>query len=297
MNRYYGMVTTGISKKYTDHALSSFFEHTKLQDGDRFFLIVNDGEYDIKNYPVDVIKNDAPKSFAANVNQVLEKSYEDKKDIVFCNNDLIFTKNWSESLTKKRDAIYIANSNQYVNLYNKNFLFGNNVELDEYLKFKKDFEEVVDYYSKLDNKDFSILHPSFYCFFVPYEILAILGPFDEKFDRAGGEDIDYRLKGLLKGFETYISSNCYLLHFQGRSSWRSGEDYKSTLQNENRYREHFKNVWGQEVAKIFLHDHNYIHNLMIYDLYNYYKNNQFKKLLEECLKIQGEMDVRKRIKA
>jgi GT2 family glycosyltransferase len=291
------MVTTGISSRYTDYALKSFFEHTRLKEGDRFFLIINDKDYKVGDYPVDVIKNSQPRSFAANVNQVLEKSYADKKDMIFCNNDLIFTKNWSVSLSEKRNAIFIPNSNQYISLYNKNFSFDNNVDLDDYLKFKNDFDEVVDYYSTLKNNDFNILHPSFYCFFVPYEILSVIGPFDEKFDHAGGEDIDYRLKALVKGYDTLISGNSYVLHFQGKSTWRSGQDYQITLQTENRYREYFRSVWGQEVAKIFLHDHNYIHNLIIYDLYIYYKNKQFKKLLEECLKIQGEMDVRKRIKA
>ena len=48
--------------------------------------------------------------------------------------------------------------------------------------------------------------------------------------------------------------NCasYLLHFYGKSSWRSGENEKKTAERYNNYKNYFEKKWGKELAEKYL---------------------------------------------
>ena len=65
------------------------------------FLINNDNseidKLSIYN-KISLIKNNKPLSFAANVNQGISKAIKSKKNLIFLNNDIIFTENWVHSL-------------------------------------------------------------------------------------------------------------------------------------------------------------------------------------------------------
>jgi hypothetical protein len=88
------MVTTMHSNAYTDYALSSLIRHTRFEPDDEIVLIDNDRAYG--ELPpecrgrVTVQINESPQSFAANVNQTMQRARERKADVVFLNNDLIF---------------------------------------------------------------------------------------------------------------------------------------------------------------------------------------------------------------
>ena len=109
------MVTLKSSHIYTEYALKSFFKNTALDDQDEFLLIDNDGcQIDKLSYSkkIQIIKNQSPLSFAENVNQVITKAIKNKKNLIFLNNDIIFTKNWFEPLKINSDNISIPLNNQ-----------------------------------------------------------------------------------------------------------------------------------------------------------------------------------------
>ena len=89
------MVTLKSSHDYTNYAIDSFFKNTKLNNSDEFLLIDNDDcELNkFSNYKkIKIIKNKFPMSFAKNVNQSINYALKNKKDLIFLNNDIIFTK-------------------------------------------------------------------------------------------------------------------------------------------------------------------------------------------------------------
>ena len=109
------MVTLKSSNVYTDYALKSFFKNTEIDNDDEFLLINND-KCDTKKFSsynkVEILENKQPSSFAQNVNRVINLAKKKGKDIVFLNNDIIFTKNWFYSLKKNTENISIPANNQ-----------------------------------------------------------------------------------------------------------------------------------------------------------------------------------------
>ena len=101
MSNIFGIVTLKNTDFYTGHALESFFKYTQMNHDDEFFLIDNDGcdtdRYSIYN-KIKLIKNNRPLHFAENINQIMDIAIKAKKDLIFLNNDLIFTENWTKPL-------------------------------------------------------------------------------------------------------------------------------------------------------------------------------------------------------
>jgi len=64
----------------------------------------------------------------------------------------------------------------------------------------------------------------------------------------GGEDIDYRIRASQLGYDIQIDTSSYLLHFYGKSIWRSGESKEKTLKREKNYRQYFEKKWGKEMS-------------------------------------------------
>ena len=99
MSNLFAMVTLKSSHHYTVYAIESFFKNTELHDNDEFLLIDNDGceldQFSIYK-KIKTIKNKSPLSFAENVNQAINKAIKDKKNLIFFNNDIIFTKKLAE---------------------------------------------------------------------------------------------------------------------------------------------------------------------------------------------------------
>jgi hypothetical protein len=105
----YAMISTKNSRYYTDQAVASFLKSTKLTDNDEFYLIDNDheGDYD---YGVKVSINNTPKSFAANVNDMIARA--DGRDVFVLSNDVSFTPNWSEPLKQYSNILLLPSCNQ-----------------------------------------------------------------------------------------------------------------------------------------------------------------------------------------
>jgi glycosyltransferase involved in cell wall biosynthesis/GT2 family glycosyltransferase len=248
---YYCMVSTHNSEEYTDLAINSFFRNTEFRKQDRFFLIDNDGKYQLTQNrdKITIISNHQPKSFAENMNFVMKLAFIDKSDFFGLNNDLFFTENWNENFgTRKSISVPLCNqklTGEFGDLKIKSAMnindFGEKeTELNEFVK-------TIDP-QKL-NIDKQIL--GFHCFHIPYEVLSKVGFFDEKFVN-GAEDIDYRLRAYDLGFDMDVNCSSYLLHFCGKSTWRSGETKDKTLTREKNYRKYFEKKWGKSVANQLL---------------------------------------------
>jgi glycosyltransferase involved in cell wall biosynthesis/GT2 family glycosyltransferase len=245
--KYFCMVNTKNSQEYTYKALETFAKHTRLNQGDKFFLIDNDDSFQHKINGINLIKNKTPQSFAKNVNQVLSEAIENKADFVMLNNDIIFTENWLEPLIN-HNSITLPLCNQYITEKTNKFEVLPAMDISEYIGNEKEFDDIS---KKITSRNLNFNQPkliSFYCFYLPYSISSVVGLFDEDFGKGGGEDVDYRLRAHLKGYETRLVSNSYVLHFMGKSTWRGGETQEETQKRNEEYYQHFVSKWGKETA-------------------------------------------------
>jgi|TARA_B110000438_G_scaffold287616_1_gene320136 GT2 family glycosyltransferase len=286
MPNLFSMVTLKESNNYTIEALKSFFKYTFLKNDDDFYLIDNDKSENNQflNYKtIKIINNSKPMSFAENVNQSIEIAIKNKKDLVFLNNDIVFTKNWFKPFILESESISIPCNNQIfqyesdlgilklkptMNLNN----FNNNYEL---------LEEILEQHKlkiKSGQKFQTLLMP-FYAFKIPYEILKNVGYFDISYGTGGGEDIDYRFRCAIKGYNVNYLTDSYLLHFHGKSTW--GIESEEEIRKRNiKYKEIFKKKWGNEATKIFIERENFLEILQNKNLINLYKKNNFTELIK-----------------
>ena len=108
----------------------------------------------------------------------------------------------------------------------------------------------------------------FFCFKIPNKILNEIGLFDISFVD-GAEDIDYRIRCAIKGYDVNFLSGSYLLHFHGKSTWDGIESKQATEERNRIYIKTFKKKRGEEITQIFLMRINFL------DSYNTdFKNNR-----------------------
>ena len=244
---YYCMTSTKSTEKYTDFALKSFFRNTELGEKDKFFLIDNDGQYSLTNYRehITLIANNTPKTFASNMNFVMKLALVDEVDFFGLSNDVVFTENWNQDFNTK-NTVLVPLCNQkligdYGNLKIEPVMDLENIEGKE--NELNEFVKTLNVQPEQINK--SII--GFFCFYIPHKILSTVGFLDENFEN-GGEDVDYRLRVHQLGYDVDLNYNSYLIHFSGKSTWRSGEKKEKTLTREKNYRKHFEKKWGKKVA-------------------------------------------------
>jgi glycosyltransferase involved in cell wall biosynthesis/GT2 family glycosyltransferase len=244
---YYCMVTTDNSKKYTDLAIETFFRYTDFKNQDRFFLIDNDNKYQLTQYTdkITKISNNTPKTFAENMNLVMKLAFLDKADFIGLNNDLVFTENWNQNFGKSK-AISVPLCNQKLTGEYGSLKIKSAMNLEDYQGKETELNEFV---KGIDSDKLKIdaTVVGFHCFHIPHEIISKIGFFDERFEN-GGEDVDYRVRASQLGYAIEIDTTSYLLHFYGKSIWRSGEAKEKTLKREKNYRQHFEKKWGKNVA-------------------------------------------------
>lgn len=246
--RYFCLINTKKAQNYTLKAISSFSRNTPFRDSiDKFFLIDNDSSFDIETWGMIVIKNDTPKNFAENINQILELAIRDKADFILMSNDIIFTQNWLQPLINY-ESIILPLSNQNITEQTEKFKTKFVMSLEDYIGNEDELEIIA---KKITQKDLKFKQPKlipYFCFYLPYVISSVVGLFDENFGRGGGEDVDYRLRAAEKGFQTIMSPHSFVLHFMGVSTWRSGETEQSTEMHNKKYRDYFVSKWGQQLA-------------------------------------------------
>jgi GT2 family glycosyltransferase len=245
------MITTKNSDHYTDLAISSFFRFTKLKSNDIFYLIDNDQIVTTQRPNVTVIVNEQPKSFAKNINQIINIS--NGKDIIVLNNDVVFTENWLQPLTQHNNVIVIPSCNQTHEYNTDQLTLTNSMSIDQFDNKFYYLSDIVRQHKQSNPSGFyeRLLMP-FYVFRLPYEVYSRVGLFDESFGIGGGEDVDYRIRAIESGFNVKYTTQSYLLHFHGKSTWDGGETFEETQQRNKLYFNKFIEKWGSDLANLLI---------------------------------------------
>ena len=167
------------------------------------------------------MKNEWPKSFAQNVNSILTIALKDDANLVFLNNDIIFTHDWLPPLLKSDAVITLPCCNQYEIYKNNEFSLSVAMDLKDFIGHEKSFEEIIRRRSQERlGPEYMYSHfLPFYCFSLPHAVASKVGLFDEGFGKGGAEDVDYRIRANLNGFDVAIALDSYVLHFMGKSTW------------------------------------------------------------------------------
>ena len=256
MNHLFCFVSSANTENFSRLALYSFFKETKLETGDIFVFVNNDGTNAFKEeYPIDIyINNKTPKSWATNFNKGLRIAQKFKKHFVILTNDIIFTKDWFKPLKQRDDAIIIPSCN--INyLYNApGFKTSPCMQLEEYVGKEKYLEAIVEFHKtrfKFDHLQERIFM-QMYLARIPYQIHSSVGLFDYTFSNAGGEDTDYRIRCAIQGFKVLIANHSLTLHFHGKSTWDGVESTFEEEQRRAKYLDRSMKKWGLDITEIFM---------------------------------------------
>jgi GT2 family glycosyltransferase len=256
MNHVFCFVSSKITEQYSKLALDSFFKHTKLEDGDIFVFVNNDGTNAFrKDYPIDIyVNNKTLKSWAENFNKGLRVAKKFKKHFVVITNDVIFTKGWLEALKQTEDMILIPVCN--VNFMYKSSIFSTApvMQLEDYIGKEPYLDAVVSFHQnnfkpeELDEKIFMQM----YLARIPYKVHNDVGYFDHTFSNCGGEDMDYRIRSAIKGYKTMLAKHPFILHFHGKSSWDGAESTEQERVRRDQYLKKGVEKWGEDLTEIFI---------------------------------------------
>ncbi|NMC64407.1 MAG: glycosyltransferase family 2 protein [SAR324 cluster bacterium] len=250
------MISTAASGEYTVHALRSFFANTPLADKDTFYLIDNDKSLrkeDLKEWPrVNLCQNPSPYSFAKNANKAIELALEKKGDLFLLNNDIIFCENWLEPLLIEIPVIISAISNQYIQYTFGDLTLRPCMDLSDYLNYGYEFNSIIKAHHSKQWSYRQVLSAPFFCVRIPKSVFQEVGNFDCSFGKGGAEDNDYCLRAYLQGFGVFLSLDSYVLHFQGKSTWRGPESKEDTEARNKRFLRVFAEKWGKRLQRLMI---------------------------------------------
>ena len=276
MGILYGMVTLKVTNEYANKAVDSFFKNTILNSDDKFIMVDNDGDFksNWNNGRIDddnFILNDKIESFSYNMNILIRIAIKENKDLVLLNNDVIFTPNWSELLVIDDMTLSLPSCNQTHNLG-----IPSSLSIDEF----NDRYDILNEISLRVNNEMryfqSMLMPFYVCR-IPLRIVKEVGEYDEMFVH-GGEDVDYRLRCLMKGFNvTYTPS--FLLHFNGKSSWNGVETLEQTRERDYNYKIRFISKWGLDLKDLCFINSDTMRVINKYNLNDLIYNGDFNNLI------------------
>ena len=144
-------------------------------------------------------------------------------------------------------------------------------------------EVVKKHYEKYKNfEKFQGLLMPFFCFKIPNKILNEIGLFDISFVD-GAEDIDYRIRCAIKGYDVNFLSGSYLLHFHGKSTWDGNETLEETRERNKIYTEIFLKKWGNDLTQIFLIRRDILEILEKKGITELFKKGKFGNLIRKLL--------------
>lgn len=290
MNNLFAMVTLKSSHLYTGYAIESFFKNTELHNDDEFLLIDNNGceldKFSIYK-KIKTVKNQFPLSFAENVNQAISKAIKSQKNLIFLNNDIIFTKKWVQPLQLNSKNISIPVNNQLFPYQSDcgNLKLKTTMKLEDFNENYILLNDIVEKHKKKfkTHQQLQALLMPFFCFKIPYQILNEVGYFDKVFV-CGAEDVDYRIRCAKKGYDVNFLSDSYLLHFHGKSTWDGGETNNQTAERNKLYVEAFLKKWGEDMTQIFILRKNFSNILYKKGLNGMFQQGRFRELIKQLLK-------------
>ena len=252
----FGMITTSRSREYTPVALKSFFDRTPFNPGDRFILIDNDGDFalpaDVPADRVTVVRHSEPQGFASNANLLLAEAKTQGADLFLLNNDLVFTTGWLEPLLADRRALLSPMSNAEVAHAAGALRTQPAMDLGEYIGREADLEAIARKHRGTHSGYKTAATVPFFCIKIARAVYETVGEFDERFGKGGAEDRDYTIRAWIAGIPLEYALESYVLHFQGRSTWRGGETRDEQRQRDAHYLEAFQTKWGAALTQAFV---------------------------------------------
>ena len=256
MNHVFCFVSSANTENFSRLALYSFFLNTKLEPGDIFVFVNNDGTNAFrKDYPIDIyVNNKNPKSWAENFNKGLRVAKKFKKHFIVITNDVVFTKGWLEALKQTDDMILIPACNVNFMYKSPNFSTAPTMYYDEYIDKEPYLDAIVDFHQnnfKLDSLKERIFM-QMYLARIPYKIHDEVGYFDHTFSNCGGEDMDYRIRAAINGYKTMLAIHPFILHFHGKSSWDGAESTEQEKVRRDQYLKKGVDKWGEDLTEIFI---------------------------------------------
>ncbi len=252
----FGMITTAGSRDYTPVALRSFFAHTPADQCGRFVLIDNDGDFmlppDVPGDRVTVIRRETPHGFAANANLLLAQARELGADLFLLNNDLVFTTGWLEPLLADRRSLISPLSNAQVAYTSGSFAPKAAMDLAEYAGHEADLEAIAQHHRANASGYRTVSSVAFFCIKIPRSVYEVVGDFDEGFGKGGGEDRDYAVRAWIASIPQEFALGSYVLHFQGKSTWRGPETTEERRARDAFYMRAFEKKWGPALTHAFM---------------------------------------------
>lgn len=275
---FYGMVTVKSSSNYTELALQSFFKNTIFGPEDQFVLIDNDSDW-VDNhhrgaFPVrNIIVNHTPKNLSQNVNQLFELAAENKQDLVFLSNDVVFTPGWHQRFFVGGVTVPACNQTH-------NYGIPSALGLEEFPGFEQ-LNTIAATHMDSNRVPFERQIMPTYVVKIPYVVYSRVGMFDENFS-IGGEDVDYRLRCLQAGVD-FKYTNGFLLHFNGRSSWNGAETSSETQDRDTKYKQQFIDKWGSELTDLCITGGNADKIIETYQLDKLISQRQYNQAIIEVM--------------
>jgi GT2 family glycosyltransferase/glycosyltransferase involved in cell wall biosynthesis len=252
----FGMITTSASAHYTPVALRSFFAHTPFGHGDKFVLVDNDGDFvlpaDLPASQITIVRPTRPQGFARNANALLAEARALGADLFLLNNDLVFTSGWLEPLLANRRALLSPLSNAELTRSAGALTTRPTMDLDEYVGREADLEAIAAQHRSVAQGYRAVASVAFFCIKIPRAVYEVVGDFDEQFGKGGGEDRDYAVRAWIAGIPQEYAMQSYVLHFQGKSTWRGPETPEQQSERDRRYTEAFHKKWGPALTYAFL---------------------------------------------
>lgn len=281
-NNLYAMIISKSSRDYTDIAVSSFLQYTTLTKNDQFVIISNDDlEFKYNGF---IYYNQTPQSFSKNCNTILDLANE--RNVFILSNDIVFTKNWNLPLQQYNNLILIPSCNQ-THLYqygNLNLMpsmtisdFGNQlIELNQIVSIHRSQNKSLFFERNL---------MAFYAFMLPSNVYKKIGYFDESFGIGGGEDVDYRLRAIDQDIPVKYSSQSYLLHFAGKSTWDGPELQQQIQERNQKYFGKFVQKYGLDLANFCLVNQNNQFEQIVkkYQIEKFIKSQNFSSAISTLL--------------
>lgn len=249
----YVMISTRKAQHFTPVAVETLLKNTPIEATDRVVVIDNDGDLPEMD-GVTVLRNEQPRSFAENANLAINLSQVTRHDLWLLNNDIVFTPHWLSRACVDGQSIIIPNCNQYMLYSLGDLALAPAMDLEDLGGRFEELFTIANLHAAQSSNAIYSTHwlLSFYCVYLPLTATRKIGRFDEFFGKGGGEDIDYRLRAMAQGIEVKLAHAAYLLHFMGKSTWRSGEAQAETELRNQQYRARFVEKWGAPLADLFL---------------------------------------------
>jgi hypothetical protein len=125
------------------------------------------------------------------------------------------------------------------------------LDLADYLGHERDLADIARPHQAQARGYGAVLKVPFFCIKIPHAIQVTVGELDERF-RRGAEDDDYCVRCQRAGFPVLFALDSYVLHFQGKSTWRGAETVEEKRRRDQDFLTAFGAKWGRRLLDVVL---------------------------------------------